>query len=330
MKKIVSNLPASLRKAMMAAVVLFSAGAFAQVTEKCDDPVVVNGHATVTFKRYVVTLLRGKFSVGDGLQVRFSGGNLQYRAESDTWRFAENQWDYLGNTGGNATEQAKRADQANWIDLFGWGTSGQETINEGVNPRYQPWETAGSASEYKPGNRTTINIAQGSGYEEADWAYHNKIQNAGNAVHQWWCLTNQQWTFLLNTRDNAANLKGEGRVHSRNGLILLPDDWDWADSEVASAVETASFTWTPGNSAWANNIPDALWTILEKHGAVFLPCAGLRVGVTLSNIGSVGYYWTSTQPNQYYGYYLNISSNSVAVTNENRNYGYSVRPVQEY
>ena len=308
---------------------MFAVSGTAQVVEKCDDPVVVNGHATVTFKRYVVTLLRGKFSVGDGLQVRFSQGNLQYRAESDTWRFAENQWDYLGSTGGNATEQAKRADQANWIDLFGWGTSGQEIINGGANPHFQPWDVTGDRTQYKPGNSLN-NIAQGSGYEEADWAYHNKIQNAGNAVHQWWCLSQQQWTFLLSTRDNASSLKGEGKVHGKNGLILLPDDWSWADSEVATAVSAAGFSWTAGNSAWANVIPDDLWTILEKHGAVFLPCAGVRGGVTLSNIGAVGYYWTSTRINIYNAYRLYISSNNITVDPNDCNLGFSVRPVQEY
>lgn len=317
---------------LVSLLMLAVSGTAQVVVEKCDDPVVVNGHATVTFKRYVVTLLRGKFSVGDGLQVRFSQGNLQYRAESDTWRFAENQWDYLGNTGGNATERAKRADQANWIDLFGWGTSGQEVINGGANPRYQPWETAGSYTEYLPGNRNNVNIAQGSGYEEADWAYHNKIQNAGNAVHQWWCLSQQQWTFLLSTRDNAASLKGEGKVHGINGLILLPDDWSWADSEVASAVEAAGFTWTAGNSAWANDINDDLWTILEKHGAVFLPAAGYRSGVTMSSIGSVGYYWTSTRTDVHTVHRVAIGSNSIAVSYQyyNANQGHSVRPVQEY
>lgn len=315
---------------LLASLLMLAVSGTAQVTEKCDDPVVVNGHATVTFKRYVVTLLRGKFSVGDGLQVRFSQGNLQYRAESDTWRFAENQWDYLGNTGGNATEQAKRSDQANWIDLFGWATSGQETINGGNNPRYQPWQAAGSYPEYRPGNSSSVNIAQGSGYEEADWAYHNKIQNAGNAVHQWWCLSQQQWTFLFNTRDNAASLKGEGKVHGKNGLILLPDDWSWADSEVASAVSTAGFTWTPGNSAWANNINDDLWTILEKHGAVFLPAAGGRSGVAVNDIGTYGYYWTSTKFDANAVYRVVISSNNIYLNQAYRNMGYSVRPVQEY
>lgn len=317
---------------LFVSLLMLAVSGTAQVVEKCDDPVVVNGHATVTFKRYVVTLLRGKFSVGDGLQVRFSQGNLQYRAESDTWRFAENQWDYLGNTGGNATEQAKRADQANWIDLFGWGTSGQQTINGGNNPHYQPWDVLPASEhgyDYKPGN-TYNNITQGSGYEEADWAYHNKIQNAGNAVHQWWCLSQQQWTFLLSTRDNAASLKGEGKVHGKNGLILLPDDWSWADSEVASAVETAGFTWTAGNSDWANNIPNDLWTIMEKHGAVFLPAAGYRIGVQMYNIGTSGMYWTATHYSNYAGYALYLSSSNLYQSGYHANRGCAVRPVQEY
>ena len=33
------------------------------------------------------------FSVSDDLQVRFSRGNLQYQASTNTWRFAENQYD---------------------------------------------------------------------------------------------------------------------------------------------------------------------------------------------------------------------------------------------
>lgn len=317
---------------LFVSLLMLAVSGTAQIVEKCDDPVVVNGHATVTFKRYVVTLLRGKFSVGDGLQVRFSQGNLQYRAESDTWRFAENQWDYLGTTGGNLTEQAKRADQANWIDLFGWGTSGQQTINGGANPHYQPWDTEGASETYKPGNKTNVNIAQGSGYEEADWAYHNKIQNAGNAVHQWWCLSYQQWTFLLNTRDNAANLKGEGKVHGVNGLILLPDDWSWADSEVASAVEAAGFSWTAGSSAWANNIPNDLWTIMEKHGAVFLPAAGYRNRIAYYNGGSTGHYHTSTMQSATLVYVLIFGSNSISLPYYyyERCLGYAVRPVQEY
>lgn len=53
----------------------------------------------------------------DGNVVRFSPGNLQYKA-GEGWRFAPNQYDYVGawNT-------------SDWVDLFGWGTWGQ-----GKNP----------------------------------------------------------------------------------------------------------------------------------------------------------------------------------------------------
>ena len=40
--------------------------------------------------------LPGLFSVGEGKQVYFSKGNLQYRATTRTWRFAEHQYDIIG------------------------------------------------------------------------------------------------------------------------------------------------------------------------------------------------------------------------------------------
>ncbi|MBO4585019.1 MAG: hypothetical protein J5675_00245, partial [Bacteroidales bacterium] len=41
--------------------------------------------------------VNGVFTVNkDGGTVYFSKGNLQYQASTKTWRFAENQWDYVG------------------------------------------------------------------------------------------------------------------------------------------------------------------------------------------------------------------------------------------
>ena len=56
-------------------------------------------------------VLNGKFTVNaSGDQIRFSPGNLQL-VGVNSWKFADNQWDYFGNT---------QAD--NNRDLFGWGT----------------------------------------------------------------------------------------------------------------------------------------------------------------------------------------------------------------
>ena len=83
--------------------------------------------------------INGLFSVSENNQVYFSKGNLQYQASTNIWRFAENQWDYVGEDNANISETYD-----GWIDLFGWGTSG---YNHGANC-YQPWSTSQNNSDY--------------------------------------------------------------------------------------------------------------------------------------------------------------------------------------
>ena len=87
--------------------------------------------------------LKGTFSVNkEGGTVCFSQGNLQYQISSKTWRFADHQWDYVGHTyrietgndvfedihmgtvDGSTNEGIVKNGYSGWIDLFGWGTSG--------------------------------------------------------------------------------------------------------------------------------------------------------------------------------------------------------------
>ena len=87
--------------------------------------------------------LSGLFSVSADKQVYFSQGNLQYQASTDTWRFAENQYDMIGNDNANVSSS-----YSGWIDLFGWGTGNHPTdtiqnseiynefVDWGVNPIY--------------------------------------------------------------------------------------------------------------------------------------------------------------------------------------------------
>ena len=102
----------------------------------------------------------GLFSVGENQQVYFSKGNLQYRASTNTWRFANHQFDFVGGTLNEGSEYAEvfgnvyengikcsnnriSSDYSGWIDLFGWGTSG---YNHGANS-YQPWSTSQNNSD---------------------------------------------------------------------------------------------------------------------------------------------------------------------------------------
>ena len=41
------------------------------------------------------------FLVSDSMQVYFSPGNLQYKASTNTWRFAINPWDCIGDANNN-------------------------------------------------------------------------------------------------------------------------------------------------------------------------------------------------------------------------------------
>ena len=73
------------------------------------------------------------FSVSDSTKVYFSKGNLQYQASSKTFRFAENQWDYIG------VDNEKMSDTyEGWIDLFAHGTGKNPTSTKSIYP-FDDW-----------------------------------------------------------------------------------------------------------------------------------------------------------------------------------------------
>ena len=100
------------------------------------------GFSTGAWASSVPGALPGRFTINaSGEKVVFSQGNLQYQASTNTWRFAENQYDYIGNAAGNTSPSSS---QTAWIDYFNWGTSGYK---HGANC-YQPWSTSTSRSDY--------------------------------------------------------------------------------------------------------------------------------------------------------------------------------------
>ena len=113
--------------------------------------------ATITFFRTPSSLLPGRFHVSVDKEVAFSRGNLQYLASKGIWRFAEHQWDVVGNNVGNTTISG-RDRQVYWIDLFAWGTSGHTVASR----YYEPWRTTTTANKYGP---TLSDMAAG-----ASWA----------------------------------------------------------------------------------------------------------------------------------------------------------------
>lgn len=218
------------------------------------------------------------FSINEnGDKVWFSKGNLQYQASSDTWRFAENQWEVCDSLTGDHTNSDYVSGSTAWIDLFGWGTSG---YSHGAIC-YQPWSNSTTSSDYLAYGQSGCNLSDQSGM--ADWGY-NIISNGGNVEHSSWrSLTDEEWNYLLIERHNSNNLFGYGKVNGMNGLILLPDDWS----------SPQGITFISGFSSWENNLTEKQWSRMETAGAVFLPAAGMRNGDLVYHVMGSGDYWSS-------------------------------------
>ena len=271
--------------------------------------------------------LTGLFSVSATKQVHFSQGNLQYQASTNTWRFAEHQWDYVGTqtpAAGNSGGTVSSSDNSNisstysgWIDLFGWGTSGW---NSGANC-YQPWSISTSNSNYCSSTNGLIGA-----YAEADWAWHNPISNGGNAVHQWRTLSSAEWHYLLNYRTNASAKCGTGNINGIGGLIILPDSWELPTGcSFISGSASSIYNWT------RNSYTLAQWAHMEAEGAVFLPAAGCRTGTDVFCVGSYGEYWSSSPCTESSA--LELFFNGQELYSEaggsQRSDGHSVRPIKD-
>lgn len=252
-------------------------------------------------------ITKGTFTVAQGKKVYFSQGNLQYQASTNTWRFAEHQYDIVGE---NYEKLSSSYD--GWIDLFGYGTSGWNSDNH----IYQPY------SSYFWTYDLTGN------YANADWGVYNKISNGGNKAGLWRTLTYSEWYYLLFSRPHYANLYSKGRVDGIRGLILLPDDWQISEKD----------KFTPNGKNWdTNDYTVTEWRKLEAKGAIFLPAAGKGtvserlimvdrdetiLTIDVNGQGYEGYYWSSTVWN-YLSIYGELESR------DNPFVCYSVRLVQD-
>lgn len=268
--------------------------------------------------------INGLFTINEnGDQVYFSKGNLQYQASTNTWRFAENQWDYVGSGEyGNVYENSVKCDNAlisetydGWIDLFGWGTSG---YNHGA-VCYQPWSTSQSFTDYNAYGNDTLNLYDQTGM--ADWGY-NAISNGGNIENVWRTLRQSEWEYVLLIRNTSSGVRyAKANVNGINGTILLPDNWN-------NEIYPLNNSNDPGVSFNINTINLTLWiNSFEENGAVFLPSAGCRFQDYSNNHG---YYWTATHDLSMYAGTIFFNDGTINYSNGRlRDWGQSCRLVQD-
>ncbi len=262
--------------------------------------------------------LPGLFTINvSGEKVVFSQGNLQYQASTNTWRFAEHQYDYIGNVDGNTSPSSS---QAEWIDYFNWGTSG---YNHGANC-YQPWSTSTSRSDYYAYGSNSKNLYDakddGTMRGRADWGY-NAISNGGNAENIGWrTLTKEEWAYIINSRSGDYRY-AKGTVHNKNGFIIFPDGF--------TLPEGISITNANTSDAGYTSYSDDDWAALETNGCVFLPATGMRNRTSVYETGSVGNYWSSSYMNNDRVYNIRFDGSSLKIENDgDRQNGFPVRLVK--
>ena len=232
--------------------------------------------------------LTGAFTINaDGDQIVFSKGNLQYQASTTTWQFATNQYDMIGADNANISDT-----YTGWIDLFGWGTGNCPTKNSTDDEDYSTF---------------------------VDWGT-NAISNGGNEANLWRTLTIQEWGYLIKTRTNADNLKGQATVADVHGFVLLPDSW--------TLPAGLSFTAIPND--WTTNVYTAeQWAQMEAAGAVFLPAAGYR-NPNIVYVGEKGWYWSSDVLTANAAYYFEFTETNSRVFGSRHYFGQPVRLVTAY
>ena len=288
--------------------------------------------------------INGLFTINaEGAQVRFSQGNLQYQASTNTWRFAESQWDYVGEDNSNISSEYD-----GWIDLFGWGTSGYHNIYDNFNVNYQPYSTStatvntecnyygyGPSTNMSDPNLTGLN----AGY---DWGVHNAISNGGNQVGLWHTLSGVEWEYVFFTRPastvgNTSNARfAKATVNGIQGVILFPDVFS-----VPIYLPTPLQINSVDASFGVNSYSGEGWNELENLGCVFLPKAGSRsnyAGQTYHNwctyvYPDTGSYWSSSYYSSSQSYYVFFNDGSLyprcVQSNVNRFLGFSVRLVRD-
>ena len=237
----------------------------------------------------------GLFSINDSTQVCFSPGNLQYQASTNTWRFAEHQWDYIGEGNANISETYD-----GWIDLFGWGS--------GNHPTHV------STNAYDTVYNTFV-----------DWGV-NCISNWSDSECQWHTLDWSAWHYLLFQRNTHSGIYYvAATIDGIKGLVLLPDNWD------ETVFDFLGFN-NNGSTFDTNILTISQWEKIEMNGAAFLPAAGIRTGITVQRVQDSGLYWIAgpSQPIWGYVYYVQFYGGQPSTPNYcDRCCGLSVRLVRD-
>ncbi len=250
-----------------------------------------------------VGTIGGSFTIDyNGNKVWFSQGNLQYNAFTQTWQFASQQYEIIGNGNSNISETYN-----GWIDLFGWATSGYDSNNVNCQPWCNSSESSGYGPSGLPGDGMPGELTGNMAYY--DWGVNNPISNGGDQPNLWRTLSKNEWFFILKER-NASTVNGipnarfvKARVNNVFGVVLFPDEY-------THPTGIGQPTGINVENTNENNYSTTEFALMQAAGAVFLPAAGKRYVNTVNELDIV-HYWSVTYDNRSTAYELKYDPNSL-------------------
>ena len=134
------------------------------------------------------------------------------------------------------------------------------------------------------------------------------------------------WQFNL-----KQGYKHDGTIRTPNTTWIssISENSDWTTANDPCAIELGTGWRIPTSTEWTNVNASGNWTnwngpygsALKLHAAGYL----LYSGGSLSNRGSGGYYWNSTQGNATYGWDLAFNIGGSYMGNDLKAFGFSVR-----
>ena len=263
--------------------------------------------------------LTGAFTAASSQLVYFSEGNLQAKTTDLgahwIWAFAPAQYACVGDNAANTTISGSMTLSENGtVDLFGWNAADSTEDNYGIN-------NSTDNADYDTSGTTLKN----------DWG-HNPIANGGGTADAWRTMSHADWASILTNRSastvcGTANARfAIARVNEVSGIILFPDNYQ----HPSGVAELKNINTAIAVASCENSIDLGQWTYMEAAGAVFLPCAGFRLGTTVSRVNQYVRYWTNANnKTQARSVYYN---NETQITHNNamdRRYGCAVRLVQD-
>ena len=298
----------------------------------------------------------GQFTVGTNKRVWFSAGNLQWKPTTKmsnpgtgTWRFAPNQWDFVGADGwGTISESDNNSitdgEYTGWIDLFGWGTSGYDNPNDNNDIYHQPYDYViesrsenSSKNYYGYGPSGTSNTSfpslVGDPYSNYDWGVYNTITYNGATVStstiKWRTLTSEEWGWLLGI--NSTNTSNRRLSDGRRGVHVCfsPADYVTLDNNTIHGILVYDDDHLGSSLTDADNsTAKPVCCILRQtqtgtgipDGCVFLPVTSYRYYNSANNgsyqintgTGNLykGFYWSTTVLSHKNAYYAELTNNA--------------------